>query len=115
MKLLRIALSIAIFTSFPTGIIQAKEAPTATQQYSAQERAFIQKAFYMSVMSVQQIDQIIGELALLVSKHQIKGLKSPDHILRIFTEDRQLLGGLLQAVTSAKEPDLVLSIPPSCM
>jgi len=107
MKLLRIALSVALFTTTFTGIIQTKEAsPT---EYSVQEKDFIQKAFYSAVVSLQQIDQIIGELALLVSKHQIRGIANPDHILRILKDDRQLLGSLLQTVSSAdKNPEIQL-------
>ncbi len=111
MKLLRIALSFAFFASFNTGIIQGQATPTpTTASYSQQDLMFIQKAFTAVVMSIQQIDQIIGDLALLISKHQIKDLKSPDHFLRILKEDRELLSAFMQVAASAETPEMQLQL-----
>ena len=102
MKLLRIALSVAFFTALNTGTMQTQQEPSAAQ-FSKQDLICIHNAFAATASLIQQLDQIIGELAMLVKKHQIKGITSPDHIMRIFSDDRELLSFLLHRTMRAED------------
>ncbi len=104
MKSLHIMLSIALFASCNTQITISKENPAAIQ-YQDQSKAIIQQSFFITVSLTQQIDQVIGDLAILISKHQIKGIPSPDHIIRVLQDDRQLLQSFLQAVYAVKKEE----------
>lgn len=104
MKSLQIAFSIALFTSFGIQTAISKENSATTEYYDQSQKA-IQQSFFIAVSLIQQIDQIVGDLAILISKHQIKGIASPDHIIRVLQDDRQLLQSFLQAVYAVEKEE----------
>jgi len=87
-----------------TGVTFGQATNPPAIQLSAQQQQVFNKMFFASAGCIQQIDEVVGHLAMLLNNHHIKGLPNPDRIKRILIEYRQLLGGLLQAMQTDLDP-----------
>ena len=102
-------LSFALITMFSAPYTQANPSATAQYQHATIVENLLQQAYKLPL----KIDRIVENLALLVSKHQIRNLKNKDAVIEILRDVRMLLSSTLKdqaTINSIQDQELQAQI-----
>jgi len=103
MKQKRLLLSIffcivSLFSSIQSEIKENTNTPptTTTSRKTHTKNTFNQKALVETFGHLQKIDQMLGQLAMLISNNQVKQITNKSAVREMLTERRLLISGILQ-------------------